>query len=85
LSWQRVFQAGFQRSAGQNDISPLPPLRAEPRTIWAITHDKSLVRAPTVAAAGGGQHRPPASGNAIRPIRAGGALWLAAAAALAQQ
>ncbi len=85
LSWQRVYQAGFQRSAGQNEYFAFAaPFGGVSRTIWAITHDKGLVKSTDGGATWAAVSTAPVSGNGNAILRspAGGALWLAASGGL---
>jgi photosystem II stability/assembly factor-like uncharacterized protein len=85
LSWQRVFQAGFRRSAGQNEYFAFAALSGGvSKIIWAITHDKGLVQSTDGGSTWAVVSTAPASGsgNAILRSPAGGALWLAASGGL---
>ncbi len=84
-SWQRVFPAGFQRSAGQNEYFAFAaPSGGVSKTIWAITHDTGLVKSTDGGSRWTAVTTAPASGhgNAILRDPAGGALWLAASGGL---
>ncbi len=85
LNWQRVFQAGFQRSAGQNQYFAFAaPSGGASKAIWAITHDKGLVKSTDGGTSWVAVSTAPATGggNAILRNPAGGALWLAASGGL---
>lgn len=85
LSWQRVFRAGFERSAGQNEYFAFAdPSGGVSKTIWAITHDTGLVKSIDGGTTWTALSTAPASGegNAILRHPAGGALWLAASGGL---
>jgi photosystem II stability/assembly factor-like uncharacterized protein len=85
LSWQRVFRAGFERSAGQNEYFAFgAPFGGVSKTIWAITHDMGLVKSTDGGTTWAAVDTAPASGNGNAILRnpAGGALWLAASRGL---
>ena len=89
LTWARAgsgcYQAGFRRSAGQNEYFAFAdPSGGISQTIWAITHDKGLVKSTDGGTTWAAVSTAPASGdgNAVLRHPASGALWLAATGGL---
>jgi photosystem II stability/assembly factor-like uncharacterized protein len=84
-TWQRVFRAGFQRAAGQNEYFAFAAASGGvSQTIWAITHDQGLVRSEDGGTTWARVPTPPAAGigNAVLRDPTHGALWLAASGGL---